>query len=338
MLFFIHFIIWCLGIHLFFDIPGLIDYLFSLNKDEKVMEYAFLIFPFAIALFYWNTLYLGKKHFRQAKKKKYFFYLALSFTAIILINSSLFYFFKVKHYEFTMFEELFIDYNLMFILICLSVSTLLNINKESRFLRKQKKLATQKQKETELKLINTQFAPHFLFNALNAIYAISIDEEAIQTSEATLTLSDLLRYPISEGGKGKVKLEKEVAFIDDYIKFQKIKLGENYPIFFEKNITHINRWEISPLIFINLVENAFKYGVSHHKKTKLFFKLEVSQNEITFNTENFIVKEKELPSFKKGLENLRERLEVTYPKQYSLNRVESYNIYKVELKISQSSS
>ena len=92
-----------------------------------------------------------------------------------------------------------------------------------------------KQKDAELKYLSNQFNPHFLHNTLNGIYAKAIEENAPKTTELILRLSEIMRYPINQGLKDEVTLREELDFIESYINLQKLRLGDDYPISFQKN-------------------------------------------------------------------------------------------------------
>ncbi len=129
-----------------------------------------------------------------------------------------------------------------------------------------------------------------------------------------------------------VSLTEEVAFIEDYIALQKLRLGEDYPIQFEKEGA-FKDVQILPLSLIVLVENAFKYGVSQKNKTPILFQLKLEEPHISFVTENFLKENESESSHKIGLQNLRSRLELAYHKKFDLKTEVIKNKYIVILKL-----
>ena len=112
---------------------------------------------------------------------------------------------------------------------------------------------------SELNFLKQQINPHFFFNTLNNLYALSITQD-VRTPEVVLQLSELMRYVIYRGKEQLVLLQEEVDYVEDYIKLQRIRLHKKLDYRFEQNIAGIPA-QIPPLLFIVLVENAFKHGI-----------------------------------------------------------------------------
>ncbi|MCO6480151.1 MAG: histidine kinase, partial [Phaeodactylibacter sp.] len=123
------------------------------------------------------------------------------------------------------------------------------------------KLASLEKERTaaELALLKQQVNPHFFFNTLNNLYALSITRDK-QTPEVILQLSELMRYVIYNGREESAALAEEVKYIEDYIRLQQIRLHKHLDFRFEKDIAD-EKLRIPPLLFIILVENAFKHGI-----------------------------------------------------------------------------
>lgn len=188
--------------------------------------------------------------------------------------------------------------------------------------------------ETELKLLKSQINPHFLFNALNNIYALSaIDSN--KTQESISYLSNMLRYVLYECEHPFVPIQKEVDYILNYIKLYKLKSSKDYPIDIKIDIIN-NSLEIVPMLLIPFVENAFKHSnIEAIEKAHLHIFLETKENEITFKIENTIATE----NIKKddvggiGLENVKKRLSILYPKNHTLQIIEDRSLFQVILNI-----
>ncbi|PNW28288.1 sensor histidine kinase [Formosa algae] len=189
---------------------------------------------------------------------------------------------------------------------------------------------------TELKLLKSQINPHFLFNALNNIYALSgIDTE--KTQKSISYLSDMLRYVLYECEQPLVSLQKEMDYIDNYIKLFRLKSSKTYPISTQFNVTNPNIM-LSPMLLIPFVENAFKHSnIEKIKDTFITIYIETTPQSILFKVENSIP---EAPVNKDamggiGLENVKKRLAILYPNTHDLKITTVNNTFSVSLKLEQ---
>ena len=314
----LHIAVWLIILQLLFDLSGLY-YSFQelFFEKQKRVDDAFLLLPFLLLLFYWNSEFLLPKYFNRKNWWKYLIALTISFFVFIFIGNYLFEAIENQGYFFRIGQEEYMDANLMMSIIVLFASTSWGVSKIAFENAAQKKTAEEKQKEAELKFLNAQFNPHFLFNTLNGIYSLSAEEEAEQTTAAILKLSEIMRYPINEGAKKKVFLKNEISFLKNYIDLQEIRLGEDYPIHFELN-DNMENAEIAPLLFIPFIENAFKYGVSQKSKQPINIDISLKNKELNFTCTNTIVKTEKIKSHELGLENIRSRLALLYPDKYTL--------------------
>jgi sensor histidine kinase YesM len=172
--------------------------------------------------------------------------------------------------------------------------------------------------QAELSFLKSQIHPHFLFNSLNSIYylALSKDDKA---PEAILSLSDFLRFVTTESDHDRIPLEKEVKMLEEYIHLQSLRASEKFELQFQLKGDFHDR-TIMPLTFVPFVENAFKYGISAHINCFIHICLEVENGLLKFTCDNSIVSrinDRNL-SAGIGLENIRKRLELAYPKCHSL--------------------
>jgi hypothetical protein len=170
--------------------------------------------------------------------------------------------------------------------------------------------------ETELNLLKQQINPHFFFNTLNNLYALSLKQDE-RTPEVILQLSDLMRYVIYKGKESQVTLSEEMTYIEDYIDLQMIRLHKQLDYSFEKEIND-KSLSIPPLLFIILVENAFKHGIEP-AVGDCFLHLFLKNDEtgITFICENSFDKIEDT-SKGIGLENLKKRLNLLYKNKHEL--------------------
>lgn len=187
--------------------------------------------------------------------------------------------------------------------------------------------------ETELNLLKQQINPHFFFNTLNNLYALSLTKDE-QTPEVILQLSELMRYVIYKGKEQEVALKNEVKYIEDYIQLQQIRLAKKLDFKFEKNIDNLDM-KVPPLLFINLIENAFKHGIEPAEgDCFLHLSLKSIDGNLTFVCKNSF-EEKEKTTDGTGLKNLKRRLELRFPEKHELEISESKNTFTANLKITQ---
>ena len=183
-----------------------------------------------------------------------------------------------------------------------------------------------KQLETELDLLKSQYHPHFLFNALNTVY-FQVDEENKPAKQTLELLSDLLRYQLYDVNN-KVFIKQEINYLESYIRFQKLRMSErlNLEAVFD---ARLHEQKVHPLLFQPLLENAFKY-VGGEYWIKVHLTLE--GNKIKFIVENAIDKMKQASSKKSGIgiENLRRRLELLYPGKHLLKIEQREDTFYVE--------
>ena len=186
-------------------------------------------------------------------------------------------------------------------------NTLLEITRYSN-IKEKEKLAT------ELKFLKSQVNPHFLFNALNNIYSLSV-VQAQQTPESIMQLSEILRYMVYDSNEEKVPLKSEINYIENFVDLQLLKdsRGMNVELDLDKSASHLM---VAPLLFIPFVENAFKHSkIENLKDGFIKIQLKADNKKITFHVVNSIPEN----NFNKddvggvGLENTIKRLNLLYP-------------------------
>ncbi len=172
-----------------------------------------------------------------------------------------------------------------------------------------------KQSQAELNLLKSQVNPHFLFNSLNSIYSLILNDSNI-AAEAVMKLSDLMRYLLESSKKRKVLVKHEFEFLQNYIDLETIRLGNKAQV-----ISHfkgeMSGKIISPLLLIPFIENCFKHGISvSSKENKIDISLELKGDTVLLQTRNNIAPQRINPATKKsgtGIENVKKRLELLYP-------------------------
>jgi len=193
-----------------------------------------------------------------------------------------------------------------------------------------------RQFKAELDLLKAQINPHFLFNTLNNIYSLVVTRHE-HAPDAILRLSSVMRYVLDASKSDRVQLSDEIRFIDDLLMLEEIRLEDQCIIDFTVAPDFTDR-DVAPLLFIPLVENCFKHGISANKESnRVIISLTSNEDGITFTTVNHIASRsvKQSQQQGNGLANLRKRLGIIYPGTASLETDEVENDYKVKMKILQ---
>jgi LytS/YehU family sensor histidine kinase len=188
--------------------------------------------------------------------------------------------------------------------------------------------------QTQLSLLRSQINPHFLFNSLNVIYALAI-EKKMETKDAIVQLSDILRYVIYDSNTPRVSLKDEITLLKNYIEFQKFRQKETGNITFNCKIDNQN-YQIYPMLLIPLVENSFKYGIKGDiNNTFLNIDLSLQNDEFIFHIENNYSPDQLKPNQHSGvgLENIRKNLEIVYAKTHEFKIVKTKDTFRVILKL-----
>jgi len=192
--------------------------------------------------------------------------------------------------------------------------------------------------ETELNFLKSQINPHFLFNSLNSVYFL-IDKNNIEARQALHKFSDMLRYQLYEIKGEKIPVEKEISYLKDYIGLQQLR-NENCSIQFNVD-EEMKSFSIEPLLLIPFVENSFKH-LSHFvngKKNEIQIGLSKQNGEMDFQIRNTTEGQQvhELSNDGGiGLNNVKRRLELLYPKKYELRISDREGWFNVQLKIKMS--
>jgi two-component sensor histidine kinase len=193
------------------------------------------------------------------------------------------------------------------------------------------------QLESELKNLKSQLNPHFLFNTLNNIYSLTItDKEKAQI--AIQELSGLLRYVLYESNQHKVTLKKDLDFVISFINLMTLRLNNNVQLTVEMPTDVKEELNIAPLLFISLIENAFKHGLKSMQESYISIKIKIIENDITCSVlnSNFPTSNPNEIGSGIGLGNLKKRLKILYPISSELvteNRGDTYYaLLKIKLK------
>ena len=311
------------------------DYGYSLKTN-------LLGFPIHMALCYLNILVLMPN---LIYKKKYLLYVIAVLSAIfimVVLKFNLTYI-LITHNVWPegpeTIDKLSLNYTIDMMMGELYVMTFVTAIKITfDFLKEQKRVTDleKSQLETELLFLKSQISPHFFFNTLNNIYSLSV-EKSNKTPKIVLKLSELMRYMLYDTRTQKQSLENEILCIQNYLDLERIRNDDRL----EVNMSvsgDIHDKEISPIILLTFIENAFKHGVNKNtgkvkidirfkvKEDFLYFTISNPTPEITAHTDNFN------KSSGIGIENVKKRLELGYNKDdYKLSFKNKNNIFVVKL-------
>lgn len=187
----------------------------------------------------------------------------------------------------------------------------------------------------ELMNLKNQISPHFLLNTLNNIYALTAFD-ANKAQEAIHDLSKLLRYLLYENQTEWVTLEKEVNFLRNYIALMGLRVGKNVDVKVDFNIEHAGNTLVAPLLFISLVENAFKHGISNTQQCFIHVALNVTPaGNIIFDCRNTNVPKTadDKSGGGIGLQQVRQRLDLAYPNHYIWHQGIDGNTYYSHIEV-----
>lgn len=207
---------------------------------------------------------------------------------------------------------------LMMTLFMIGISTSITLIRKWQ-VDKQSHEAMEKEKiGSELSFLKAQINPHFFFNTLNNIYALThVDVE--KSRSALHKLSRMMRYLLYETQTGSTPLSKEVSFIVDYIELMKLRLNDINTVIFKEPLLRHDPW-IAPMLFLPYIENAFKYGVSTTEPSVITIVLELKDNQLSLSVKNSVFDNNAATADAYrgiGLSNTKRRLELLYPGKHT---------------------
>lgn len=207
---------------------------------------------------------------------------------------------------------------LMNILVVITAFTV-RYSQRNRQLELQQIEQDKERAQNELQRLKGQLNPHFLFNTLNNISSLAaFDPDA--TQESIGRLSDMLRYVLNDSSATLVPLKKDIEFMQNYMDLMQIRYEDTLQLKVDFHVSD-DDWTIPPMLFISLLENAYKYGASSLHPCSIEVKLQNDEQELTFSIVNTMLTPQEMASKTRGgvgLQNLRKRLELAYPGKHNM--------------------
>lgn len=322
---------------LFYVVAILLDVFFlHIPFHESWSTQIINVFIYA-GVIYFNVFYLIPNYLAQKRFLTYFGLFILIVLTVTPIKVVIYYF-KFSHLPNA--QALLVDrMNFYFIptFLIASSSTLAKIVIDwVRHLREMQELETQTM-QSELRFLKSQINPHFLFNTLNNLYALTLKKSDL-APEIVLKLSEMMRYMLYECNEKQVPLSKEVNYLQNYLDLEALRQGKNVEIGFEVN-GRISDQKIAPLMFIPFLENSFKHGLSHQiNKGYVRIRLNVEDHTVHLVIENSKPESLPLPDHSRrsggiGLVNVKRRLDLLYPGKYELRLNDAPRTYAVELSL-----
>ena len=191
-------------------------------------------------------------------------------------------------------------------------------------------------KSAELASLRAQINPHFLFNALNSLYATALKENSEKTADGIQKLGDMMRFMLQENNRDRIPLSKEITYLKNYIDLQRMRLDESHGIEIRVTIQEPDRdIYLAPMMLIPFVENAFKHGISLRNPSWIYITLTLDTTHLYFKVHNSLhIRQATDPEDGQsgvGLDNVRKRLELIYPGRHQLIIQQSDQDYFVSL-------
>lgn len=296
-----------------------------------------------VVVFYLNYFHLIENYFLNGKKKQF---IIINAVIIIALAFALHYWISFglhKFYPETLHHSgkdsrpvlapwVFILKDSFNMTLSCVVATTILMAKRLHETEDARKEAEQAKTEAELKNLRAQINPHFLLNTLNNIYALT----AFDTTRAQKAIDDLsriLRHVLYDNEKGFVSMSDEVKFISDYVSLMRIRVAANVDIRFNTDIKENCQAYVAPMIFISLVENAFKHGISatHDSFIGIDIKADANAIECHIRNSNFPKPKNDHSGHGIGLTQVEKRLELIYKDKYKWEKWTDNNVYNSKI-------
>jgi len=312
-----------------------------IEPKDKGLRYAIMTeglnICFYAILVYFNLFYLVPLFLKKQRYAWYFIAVGLTVFLITQFKTLVFYFKYAgipKAQNDLQSEQIY--YYLLHLLL-VGFSTTLAITRD--WLRHQNERIELENKtmQTELQYLKAQINPHFLFNSLNSIYALTL-KKSDHAPDMVLKLSEMMRYMLYECNEMKVPVFKEIKYLQNYLDLERIRQGHHVDIAFRLT-GDIKDQNIAPLLLIPFIENAFKHGPNTGVDDPfVHIDMELNDDLFTFNIKNNTKEqERQMWPGKKsggiGLVNAKRRLNILYPDKHDITTDKVDNIYKVQLEI-----
>ncbi len=297
-------------------------------EDESLFQLMFrfsITLPVDILATYFTVYFLMPKYLYKKKYLHFAIIFIVSAGIFILLQRSMLWYITYPYVLRTTPNSAFflLNWFYSFTNIYIIVLVVAGVKLVQRNVREEKNIQelNEKKTEAELKFLKAQVHPHFLFNTLNNLYALTLDQSP-KASEVVLKLSELMNYMLYECNEETILITKEIKLIENYLSLERIRYEDNLDIDFQV-IGETAGKKVAPMMLLPFVENAFKHGVSKlSTKARVLISLSLDGSKLEFqskNTKPAHVKP-DLAGYSEGigLKNVQRRLELLYPQKHDI--------------------
>lgn len=276
-----------------------------------------------MVVFYANYLWLTPHLFVKGEKR---YYWLVNIVLCVGLGAGLHFWMSFVHDYFYQGEPrpalsvwqtmLFILRDIFNMAIAAAIATTIQLSMRWNQSEKARQEAEVARADAELSNLRNQINPHFLLNTLNNIYALTaIDSERAQ--EAIQQLSKLLRHMLYENQQQEVALSEEVQFLENYVSLMRIRLPQSVDVTFTSHSSLVTS-KVAPLLFISLVENAFKHGISPTEPSFVHISIEADEHQVVCDIQNsnHPKTSQDRSGHGIGLQQVQRRLDLAYPGRY----------------------
>lgn len=288
---------------------------------------AFSIFPLCMmTVFYTNYLWLVPRYYIAHEERSYWIFNMIMILVLAVLMQLWMHLLHPlfpddgrPHPEPSFLKQLlFVARNIFNLSVVLFIATSMEISSRWHQMEDERIEMEAARKEAELANLRSQINPHFLLNTLNNIYALTaFDTEKAQ--KAIMELSKMLRHMLYDNQQNMVNLKEEIQFIGNYVNLMKLRLPQNVEVRFHSNYPEPCNIQVAPLIFISLVENAFKHGVSPTEKSFIDINISAENDLLTceIKNSNYPKTQQDRSGHGIGLQQVERRLNLSYPQRHT---------------------
>ena len=288
---------------------------------------AFSIFPLCMmTVFYTNYLWLVPRYYIAHEERFYWIFNMIMILVLAVLMQLWMHLLHPlfpddgrPHPEPSFLKQLlFVARNIFNLSVVLFIATSMEISSRWHQMEDERIEMEAARKEAELANLRSQINPHFLLNTLNNIYALTaFDTEKAQ--KAIMELSKMLRHMLYDNQQNMVNLKEEIQFISNYVNLMKLRLPQNVEVRFHSNYPEPCNIQVAPLIFISLVENAFKHGVSPTEKSFIDINISAEKDLLTceIKNSNYPKTQQDRSGHGIGLQQEERRLNLSYPQRHT---------------------
>ncbi|MEL6866254.1 MAG: histidine kinase [Bacteroidota bacterium] len=295
--------------------------------------------PMRFIVIYFNFFYLLPRFLLKGHTRQYIIYTMISLIIGSFILRIMSYYFLSTFYPGQFVDAgIWLPYKFLYAFVHILTPMILLIGMsivwELHDLQKKTRDLERDKLQAELRFLKSQTNPHFLFNTLNTIYGLAL-EQSDKVPGLILRLSELLSFTLYESKEIKIPIRKELTLIENLVALQKSRHEHRIQVDWTLPNT-IPDYEIAPLLWMPLVENAFKHGLHEETvATKIHIQLSNSNKQLVFQVSNTIPKGQQKETHKKGigLQNLKRRLIILYKNQHRLDIHKTENQFMAKLSL-----